>query len=65
MFDLAKEQLPRKVAALLYLFRGLEGQKLIIIGNSLQAIANAAQADLTLEQERARSNNLNVLGNLL
>lgn len=46
-----------------------EGEKLIIMGNTLQAIANGAQAELTLEKgkyaENKRDNTLNALGNLL
>ncbi|GGF92828.1 hypothetical protein GCM10010912_42310 [Paenibacillus albidus] len=42
-----------------------EGQKLIDIGNALQALANTAQSALTLEQGNTASNNLNALGNLL
>jgi hypothetical protein len=46
-----------------------EGQKLVIIGNFLQAVANAAQSGLTLKlgktAKNKKANNLIAFGNLL
>ncbi|OME78715.1 hypothetical protein BK120_23575 [Paenibacillus sp. FSL A5-0031] len=46
-----------------------EAEKLSIIGNAMQSIANAAQAELTAELQRTaankESNDLMVVGNLL
>ena len=41
------------------------GNEQILIGNALQAIANAAQAEILLQQDTTRSNRLGALGNAL
>lgn len=43
----------------------LEGHRQVIVGNTLQAISNAAQADLLLKKGRSKANELNSLGSLL
>ena len=43
----------------------IEGDRQVILGNTLQAISNAAQAELLLKKGRSKSNELNSLGNLL
>lgn len=42
-----------------------EGERLVILGNTLQAISNAAQADLILQQGQSESDQLNSIGSLL
>ncbi|WP_059050196.1 DUF6944 family repetitive protein [Paenibacillus senegalimassiliensis] len=42
-----------------------EGDRLVIVGNTLQAISNAAQADLILQQGQSESDQLNSIGSLL
>ncbi|WP_240472901.1 DUF6944 family repetitive protein [Paenibacillus sanguinis] len=42
-----------------------EGDRLVILGNTLQAISNGAQADLILQKGPSESNQLNSFGSLL